>query len=114
MSNVDQLSAKFLILDSFKNIGSNLVKFFQSIGQAFKETFKPKDTDGILYNLIAGFHKLTIKLKMSDSTADKLKRTFKGVFSVISIVGNVVGSAVKHVAKGVSSLYNSFNPSGFE
>lgn len=112
MSNVDQLSAKFLILDSFKNIGSNLVKFFQSIGQAFKETFKPKDTDGILYNLIAGFHKLTIKLKMSDSTADKLKRTFKGVFSVISIVGNVVGSAVKHVAKGVSSLYNSFNPSG--
>lgn len=112
MSNVDQLSAKFLILDSFKNIGSNLVKFFQSIGQAFKETFKPKDTDGILYNLIAGFHKLTTKLKMSDSTADKLKRTFKGVFSVISIVGNVVGSAVKHVAKGVSSLYNSFNPSG--
>ena len=112
MSNVDQLSAKFLILDSFKNIGSNLVKFFQSIGQAFKETFKPKDTDGILYNLIAGFHKLTTKLKMSDSTADKLKRTFKGVFSVISIVGNVVGSAVKHAAKGVSSLYNSFNPSG--
>jgi tape measure domain-containing protein len=112
MSNVDQLSAKFLILDSFKNIGSNLVKIFQSIGQAFKETFKPKDTDGILYNLIAGFHKLTTKLKMSDSTADKLKRTFKGVFSVISIVGNVVGSAVKHVAKGVSSLYNSFNPSG--
>lgn len=112
MSNVDQLSAKFLILDSFKNIGSNLVKFFQSIGQAFKETFKPKDTDSILYNLIAGFHKLTTKLKMSDSTADKLKRTFKGVFSVISIVGNVVGSAVKHVAKGVSSLYNSFNPSG--
>lgn len=112
MSNVDQLSAKFLILDSFKNIGSNLVKIFQSIGQAFKETFKPKDTDGILYNLIAGFHKLTTKLKISDSTADKLKRTFKGVFSVISIVGNVVGSAVKHVAKGVSSLYNSFNPSG--
>ena len=112
MENVDKLSAKFLILDSFKNIGSNIVKFFKSLGQAFKETFVSKDSDGVLYNIIAGFHKLTEKLKMSDETADKLKRSFKGVFSVISIVGNVIGSAVKHIAKGVSSLFNAFNPSG--
>lgn len=112
MENVDQLSAKFLILDSFKNIGSNIVKFFKSLGQAFKETFKPKDSDGVLYNIIAGFHKLTEKLKMSDETADKLKRSFKGVFSVISIIGNVIGSAVKHIANGVSSLFKAFNPSG--
>lgn len=112
MENVDQLSGKFLILDSFKNIGGNIVKFFKSLGQAFTETFKPKDGSNILYNIIAAFHKLTTKLKMSDSTADKLKRTFKGVFSVISIVGNVVGSAIKHIAKGVSSLVSSFNPTG--
>lgn len=112
MENVDQLSAKFLILDSFKNIGKNIVKFFKSFGQAFKETFKPKDSSNVIYNLIAGFHKLTTKLKMSDSTADKLKRTFKGVFSVISIVGNVVGSAIKHIAKGVSSLFSAFHPQG--
>ena len=112
MENVDQLSAKFLILDSFKNIGKNIVKFFKSFGQAFKETFKPKDSSNVIYNLIAGFHKLTTKLKMSDSTADKLKRTFKGVFSVISVVGNVVGSAIKHIAKGVSSLFSAFHPQG--
>lgn len=112
MENVDQLSGKFLILDSFKNIGGNIVKIFKSIGKAFKETFRSKDGNGIIYNLIARFHKLTERLKMSDETADKLKRTFKGLFSVISIVGNVIASAVKHVAKGVSSLFESFTPTG--
>lgn len=112
MNNVDQLSGKFLILDSFKNIGKNITKVFKSIGQAFKETFKPKDSSGIIYNIIAGFHKLTERLKMSDETADKLKRTFKGVFSVFSIVGEVIGSAVKHIGKGISSLFESFNPKG--
>lgn len=110
IKDMDKLSGKFLILDSFKNIGYNIKQIFTSIGKAFKETFRKKDTDGVLYNLIAGFHKLTVKLRITDEQADKLKRTFKGVFSVFAIVGETIRSLVAHIAKGIGSIAKALNP----
>lgn len=98
VNNVDELDGRTLILNSLKNIGQSLVDIFNSIGIAWKEAFYgTTDSETIiskqadaLYNLIAAFHKLSQNLIINDTALDQIKRTFKGVFSVIKAVGVVI------------------------
>ena len=47
-----------------------------------------------LYNLLKAVNSFTEKLKVSDDTADKLTRTFKGLFAILDIGTTIVGGAV--------------------
>lgn len=111
MNNVDQLSAKSLLLSSFKNIGESLVKTFKAMGTAFGEIFGGKNVDvsGGIYSLIEGFHKLTTKFQVNDEEADKLRRTFKGLFAVIDLISNVVGGTFKIGLKVLNAVLSAFN-----
>lgn len=111
MNNVDQLSAKSLLLSSFKNIGESLVKTFKAMGTAFGEIFGGKNADvsGGIYSLIEGFHKLTTKFQVNDEEADKLRRTFKGLFAVIDLISNVVGGTFKIGLKVLNAVLSAFN-----
>ena len=103
IDNIDEINGRWLLLNSFKNIGKSLAKVFSSIGQAWREIFDPIKPEQI-FNVIAAFHKFTSTLVMSDETADKLKRTFKGLFAIIDIVATITGGALKNAIKIVSTL----------
>ena len=103
IDNLDEINGRWLLIDSFKNIGKSLVKVFSAIGQAWREVFDPIKPEQI-FNLIGAFHKFTSTLVMSDETADKLKRTFKGLFAIIDIITTVTGGALKNAIKIVSTL----------
>lgn len=92
IDQMDEINAKWLIMDSFTNIGKAIAKVFKTIGQAFKEVFEPVKPETI-YNIIAGFHRLSSAMIMSEETTDKLKRTFKGLFAAIDIVRTLAGGA---------------------
>lgn len=103
IDNLDEINGRWLLIDSFKNIGKSLVKVFSAIGQAWREVFDPVKPEQI-FNIIGAFHKFTSTLVMSDETADKLKRTFKGLFAIIDIITTVTGGALKNAIKIVSTL----------
>lgn len=103
IDNLDEINGRWLLIDSFKNIGKSLVKVFFAIGQAWREVFDPIKPEQI-FNIIGAFHKFTSTLVMSDETADKLKRTFKGLFAIIDIITTVTGGALKNAIKIVSTL----------
>lgn len=103
IDNLDEINGRWLLIDSFKNIGKSLVKVFSAIGQAWREVFDPIKPEQI-FNLIGAFHKFTSTLVMNDETADKLKRTFKGLFAIIDIITTVTGGALKNAIKIVSTL----------
>lgn len=103
IDNLDEINGRWLLIDSFKNIGKSLVKVFSAIGQAWREVFDPIKPEQI-FNIIGVFHKFTSTLVMSDETADKLKRTFKGLFAIIDIITTVTGGALKNAIKIVSTL----------
>ena len=103
IDNLDEINGRWLLIDSFKNIGKSLVKVFSAIGQAWREVFDPIKPEQI-FNIIGAFHKFTSTLVMSDETADKLKRTFKGLFAIIDIITTVTGGALKNAIKIVSTL----------
>ena len=112
IKNIDQLDGRTLIINSFKNAGSGLVKVITSIRDAWREAFygKASEEDIIkqktehLYNMIAAIHKFSLKLKMSNDTADKLKRTFRGVFALFDLLTSVIGGPFKIAFKMVLKL----------
>lgn len=87
------------VIKGLSNIFGGLGKGLGSIGQAFRDVF-PAMTGKRLVELSEGFKNLSEKFKMSDSTAKKIKSTFKGLFSVVKIGVD----AVKGLFKGLSPM----------
>lgn len=68
------------ISDAFKILASAA----HIVEQAFREVF-PAETSSQLYNLTTGLKQFVNIFKIGATTADELKRTFAGVFAIISI-----------------------------
>ena len=107
IDNMDEMDGKWIFLDSVKNIGSGLLKIFKAIGQAFKEIFKPLENDTV-FNAVAGFHKFSEALNISDKTAQKITDTFKGLFSIIHLVTSIVGGTFKIVFTIINKVLDAF------
>ena len=107
LMNADAFNTRFLIFNSFKNIGLTIVSILKSIGKAFGEVFAIKP-DG-LFDIIAAFHKFTQLIRdRVEKNADKLTRTFKGLFSIIHLITTVVGGAFKLALNVVNKVLESF------
>lgn len=111
VKNIDKINGRSLLIDSFKNIGQSIAAVFKSVKDALVDIFEitPEGVGQGLYDLIAGFHKLTSYLVVSDETADKMKRTFSGLFAALDIVSTVVGGPLKIALKVLSKLLEVFD-----
>ena len=67
------------------NIATGLISIFRAVGQAFGEIFPPM-TGQRLAELSKGFREFTERIKPSETALENLKRTFKGIFAIFSIV----------------------------
>jgi hypothetical protein len=97
-NSTNAFNTRYLVLNSFKNIGLTLVSVLKSVGTAFKEVFSI-DPEW-LFDLIAGFHKLTQLIKdRVEGNADKLTRTLKGLFSILHLITSLVRWWIKNRIK---------------
>ena len=99
-----------MVIDSFKNAFYALLRIINPIKESFREVF-PRTTSDQLLKITKSIKDFTENLKISDKTADKLKRTFKGIFSVFDIFKKVLVTVGKSIANllgsdDVSSLGN--------
>lgn len=86
------------VLESFKNIFEGVLSVVKPINEAFRDIFPPM-TAGRLYEITKSIKEFTENLKLSDENAKKLKETFKGVFSVFSILGKGISAVVTPIFK---------------
>ena len=82
------------LIDGFKNVFEGILSVIKPIQEAFRNIFPPT-TATQLFNLTKSFKELTSNFKLSDENAEKLKKTFEGLFSIISIVKDVTTIFVK-------------------
>ena len=98
VDNLDKLNGRFLLLNGFKNIGRALVKVFQALGDAWNNVFNPptldEQADG-LFNIITNFSKFTSKLVPTEEAAEKLTKTFEGLFAIVDMIVTVTGGGLK-------------------
>ena len=108
---VDEMSKKdgrTLLLESFENAGKGLVSIIGAIKDAWLEVFPPPTVMQI-YNIISGLNEFSKKLIVSGETADKLKRTFKGLFSILHIISTVVGGVLNTAFNFLKQILGAFN-----
>ena len=101
------LGGRKVLIDALKNAFDGLVSVVRPIKEAFREIF-PATTGKQLLAITEGLRNFTEKLKLGSENADKLKRTFKGVFAVIGIGVDLI----KAVAKGFADLVGFIAPAG--
>ena len=112
LANMDKIDGRWLLINSFKNMGQALLQVFNSMKEAWQDIFPPKTTEEygqMLFDLIAGFHKFSTKLIMSKDTADSLKRTFRGLFAALELIMTIVGGPIKIAFKIFTQLLGAFD-----
>ena len=111
IKNLDKINGRWLLWESFKNIGLSIAKVFKAIGQAFTEAFN-FNQDSLangLFNAIAGLHKFSRWILISDESAENLKRTLKGVFAALDLVLTIVSGPVKIAFKILTTILGAFD-----
>lgn len=112
LSQWKELGGRDNLIKSFWNTWDAIGSVLGSVKEAFRDIFPPT-TGKQLADATEKLKNFTEKLKISEETAGKLKRTFKGVFSIFDIVKKIIGSVVNAIAKllgsdGMASLGSSF------
>ena len=94
------------LIQSLWNAAKGLMSVITPIKDAFREIFPPATADQ-LYSLTETLRKFSERLTLSTESADKVKRTFQGLFSVLDLVRQgimAVVNAILPMSGGVSSL----------
>lgn len=105
IENLQKPSGRELLIDSFRNILSGVATTIQTVKEAWGEIFNV--TPEGLYDAIEAFHDLSESFRMSENTADKLKRSLKGVFAVLDIIATIVGSVLKTGLRVLGALFTA-------
>lgn len=94
IKNIDQIDGRYLLLNALKNAGMGVYEVISSIGLAWRDVFPRMESDQ-LFNIIAALHKFSTALVVSEETADKVRRTFKGLFAILDIGLTLIGGPLK-------------------
>ena len=109
INNLQTPTKKGLFLDAIQNSLKGLSKVLKTVKTAWNSVFSPKNLSDGVYKAVENLHALSEKFVMTDETADKLQRTFSGLFSALSVVKNFVGGTVAVVLRVVSKLLSSLH-----
>ena len=85
------LGGRTALIDGLRNVFTGLMSIIKPISEAFREIFPPITAE-MLFKITEGFRDLTSKLILNDEASASLKSTFKGLFSVLDLVGKGVGA----------------------
>ncbi len=112
IDNMDQINGRWLLLQSFVNIGKSISAVVGGIGKAWTDLHGALSVDDLgdkLFNAIGAFHSFTASLIPTDETLGKLERTFKGVFAILDIISTVAGGTAKFAFRGLNAVLNAFD-----
>ena len=88
------------VVDGLINILKSLWSWIKPIGQAFRDIF-PKTTTKALSDLTGRFKSFTEGLKATDKQSSNVRKAFKGLFSVVKVLGDIFSLVWRAIFKGV-------------
>lgn len=94
INNLYKPSGRELIFDSIKNTVDAIVQRFQILKEAWRDVFPQKGTEE-LYGILEALHRFSEALILNDEKADKLRRTLRGIFSILGIVSDIIQTALR-------------------
>jgi len=89
-----ELGGRAVIIQSIENVFTGLMSVLAPIRDAFRDIF-PATTGKQLYELSILIRNFTDGLRLGSENADRLRRTFAGVFAIFGIGWDIVKEAAK-------------------
>ena len=106
IDGIDDLGGRQMLIESFKNILQSISEVLAPMKEAWEGVFPTKSTEEAareLNSLISNLYEFTNALHISDETADKIQRTFSGLFAVLDIGRSVVTTGISKAFQFLSS-----------
>lgn len=107
IEDIAKPSGRELLFDSLKNTLKAVSKAIGAVKEAWSDVFPPATSDQ-LYSIVENLNKFTKSLIMSDDTADKVTRTFRGLFSILDIIATFAGGGFKLAFNLINGLLDLF------
>lgn len=115
--SMDEFTEKILkpsgrenLIQSIWNAAKGLMSVIAPIKEAFRDIFPPMTSEQ-LYAFTEALRNLTERMKLSETTSENLKRTFKGLFAVLDIIKQAVTAvfnAVGDLGAGILGVTGTF------
>ena len=112
------MTGRQMLIDSLKGIARVLGEIGAAIGKAWEAIFNPAGlTDEekmsnyiiTLYTALTKFYNFAAGLTLADGSAEKLTRTFKGLFALLDIVVTLLGGGFRIALKVLGEILSYFN-----
>ena len=105
IEKMNRPSGRENLIQSLFNVMDSFGKLMGTIKGAFDEVFPPMTAE-TLYKITESIRDLTSNLIISNDTADKLRRTFKGLFSIAKIGVNIITTLARSIGNTVRAVGN--------
>lgn len=105
IEKMNRPSGRENLIQSLYNVMDSFGKLMGTIKGAFDEVFPPMTAE-TLYKITESIRDLTSNLIIGDDTADKLRRTFKGLFSIAKIGVNIITTRARAIGNTVRAIGN--------
>lgn len=114
---IDKPSGAELLWEALFNVIQSTSDALAAVKKAWNDTFHAGMTEdeileekaNKLYNLIKAVNEFTQKLQLNHIVADKIVRTFKGLFAIIDIIATVTGGGLKLAFTALSTVLGAFD-----
>ena len=94
IQNMGKLSKGQLVFETLSNAIQPVVTILKSLKDALNGAFTLSNGNN-LYAVLESLHSFSEALVMNDEVADKLTRTFKGLFAAMDLISNTVGGGLR-------------------
>lgn len=110
LSDWKDLGGRTNLIEGIKNAFEGVLSVVKPVKEAFSEVFD-SISGSDLAKFTESFKNLTDKFKLSETTSNNLKRTFKGLFSIFNICKEAIvaiGKSLSPVIEFIAKLVDSF------
>nr|DAV24891.1 MAG TPA: tail tape measure [Bacteriophage sp.] len=109
IESLEKPSGRELLFSSIHNALEAIAKAISTVKSAWSEIFTGERMSAGIYSFLDSLNRITEKMIMSDDTADKLKRTIKGLVALIDVMQTVLGGGLRLAFRIVSQLLGAFD-----
>lgn len=103
LSDWKTLGGRTVLLEAVSNAFRDICAVAKPVKEAFRDIF-PAMTAERLYAITVGLRNFLATLEISEDTANKLQRTFGGLFALLDIIGTVAGGVIYNVFNALGTV----------
>lgn len=107
IDNISKPMGREMLIDTLRVSLRSLIDIFGAVGDAWREVFPPTTSEQLL-GIIESIRNFALSLRPTEETLGKIQRSFRGLFSILSIAKQLLGA----ILSPIGNLLGNFGELG--